>query len=158
MDEEVRGMMEQILQKVSVIDDRTRILQEDVAVLKSDVAVLKSDVAELKGDVAGLKGRMDRVEDRLDELGENVKNVQLALENEVYFSIRAIGEGHADIMYKLDDLIKYQGKNETMQLRTLKLEADMRDQRTDIDVLKNRVEKLGRFYEKIVAANPELAV
>lgn len=144
MDEEVRGMMEQILQKVSVIDDRTRILQEDVAVLK--------------GDVAGLKGRMDRVEDRLDELGENVKNVQLALENEVYFSIRTIGEGHADIMYKLDDLIKYQGKNETMQLRTLKLEADMRDQRTDIDVLKNRVEKLGRFYEKIVAANPELAV
>lgn len=139
-------LLELILQKVTNIEQDVAGVKEDVSVLKEDVSGLKEDVSDLKEDVSGLKedvselkGRMANVELRVGALEQHVKNIQLTLENEIRFSICAIADGHEDITRKLDDVIKFQGRYEKLTVRVNLLEADMRDQKTATELLRERI-------------------
>lgn len=55
---------------VATLKSDVSTLKDDVSTLKSDVATLKSDVAALKADVRRLEGRMDAVYEQTAELLE----------------------------------------------------------------------------------------
>ena len=63
-------VMEQILTRLTSMDENIGLLKNDVATLKSDVATLKNDVATLKSDVAIIKTDIHRLEGRMDAVYE----------------------------------------------------------------------------------------
>ena len=74
---------------------------------KVDSLELKMDSLEHKMD--SLELRMDSLEHRMDSMEDKMNDeffrLNLRLENEVFFGIKAVADGHADIMRKYKHLL-----------------------------------------------------
>lgn len=128
--------MDLILQKMDVMQKGIEQLQEDVTVLKADVSGLKTDVSGLKTDVSGLKVDVANLKEGLQHTNERLQKheeyvakefseIKLKLENEVQFGIRAVADGHFDLMRKLDDVIDQRYHKEQLYVRMLHLSSQI---------------------------------
>lgn len=108
-----------ILEKLDLIGRDVSELKQDVSGLKQDVSELKQDVGVLKQDVSDLKERMTNVE-------EEQKKLRFILENETNKKIDIIGDGHVDLVRRLDEARELQRDKEEMKLQILNLNIDMR--------------------------------
>ena len=103
-----------------------RVIFDDMQMMKGDMQELKTDVQDLKSDVQGLKSDVQVLKDKMQVVEENVRDLQLTLENETNRNIRIIAEGHLDLNRKLDEALKVESEKELMRLRVNVLENDMR--------------------------------
>lgn len=96
-----------------------KLIYDDMQSMKGDMRSLKEDVQGLKEDVQVLNGKVQVLE-------EDVRGLQLTLENETNRNIRIIAEGHLELNRKLDEALKVEHEKELMYLRVNVLENDMR--------------------------------
>ncbi|MCH1983104.1 hypothetical protein MCG98_11060 [Ruminococcus sp. OA3] len=73
--------------------------------------------------------------DAIGGLKQEIKSVQLTLENETNRNIKLIAEGHLDLSRKLDDALKVENEKELLIIRVNSLENEVRK-------LKERVEQM----------------
>lgn len=76
-----------------------------------------------------------KILEAIEELKNEVKSVQLTLENETNHNIRIIAEGHMILERKLDESLKVNQERELLLLRVNSLENEVRK-------LKERIEKI----------------
>lgn len=62
----------------------------------------------------------------LEPMKNEIKSIQLTLENETNRNIRIIAEGHLDLSRKLDDALKVENEKEMLLLRVSHLENELR--------------------------------
>lgn len=115
-----------ILEKLGQIDENVQEMKADIAELKSDVAVLKAEMQEVKKEISVLKKEMEEVKSRLVKLEFEQKETRVVVENEISRKINVIGEGHSFVMHALDELRGFQKDKETMDIRILDLEIEMK--------------------------------
>ena len=73
--------------------------------------------------------------DELKRLKDDVREIQLTLENETNRNIRIIAEGHLDLSRKLDEALKVENEKEMLLVRVSSLESEVRR-------LKRRIEEI----------------
>ena len=66
----------------------------------------------------------------MSDVKQEVKDIQLTLENETNHNIRFIAEGHLDLTRKLDDALKVENEKEMMLIRVTSLENEVRRLKT----------------------------
>ena len=64
--------------------------------------------------------------DEITRLKQDVKEIQLTLENETNRKIQLIAEGHLDLSRKLDDALKVENEKEMLLIRVTGLENEIR--------------------------------
>ena len=64
--------------------------------------------------------------DEISRLKQDVKEIQLTLENETNRKIQLIAEGHLDLSRKLDDALKVENEKEMLLIRVTGLENEIR--------------------------------
>ena len=64
--------------------------------------------------------------DEISRLKQDVKEIQLTLENETNRKIQLIAEGHLDPSRKLDDALKVENEKEMLLIRVTGLENEIR--------------------------------
>ena len=64
--------------------------------------------------------------DEISRLKQDVKEIQLTLENETNRKIQLIAEGHLDLSRKLDDVLKVENEKEMLLIRVTGLENEIR--------------------------------
>lgn len=72
----------------------------------------------------------------LDEIGklkQDIKEIQLTLENVTNKNIQIIAEGHLDLSRKLDDALKVDNEKEMLLIRVNHLENEIRRLKERID-------------------------
>lgn len=62
----------------------------------------------------------------LEPMKNEIRSIQLTLENETNRNIRIIAEGHLDLSRKLDDVLKVENEKEMLLLRVNHLENELR--------------------------------
>lgn len=62
----------------------------------------------------------------ISRLKQDVKEIQLTLENETNRKIQLIAEGHLDLSRKLDDALKVENEKEMLLIRVTGLENEIR--------------------------------
>ena len=62
----------------------------------------------------------------IEPLKQDIKEVQLTLENETNKKINIIAEGHLDLTRKLDDALRVENEKEMLLLRVNSLENEVR--------------------------------
>ena len=90
-----------------------------------DTKKILEAIEELKSEVKSVKST----------LGDEIKSVQLTLENETNRNIRLIAEGHLTLERKLDESLKVNQEKELLLLRVNSLENEVR-------LLKERIAKI----------------
>ena len=101
------------------MNEETKMILEKLDLIGRDVSELKQDVSVLKQDISDLKERMTNVE-------EEQKKLRFILENETNKKIDIIGDGHVDLVRRLDEARELQRDKEEMKLQILNLNIDMR--------------------------------
>lgn len=66
----------------------------------------------------------------MSDVKQEVKDIQLTLENETNHNIKFIAEGHLDFTRKLDDALKVENEKEMMLIRVTSLENEVRRLKT----------------------------
>lgn len=121
----VLANLELINQKLVTLNEDVSELKSDVRGLKSDVSELKSDVSELKSDVSELKSDVSDLKNRMDLVEGEQRNLRFILENVTNKKIDVIGDGHVDLVRRLDEARELQRDKERMELEILNLSLDM---------------------------------
>ena len=116
----------ELKQDVSGLKQDVSGLKQDVSGLKQDVSGLKQDVSELKQDVSVLKQDISDLKERMTNVEEEQKKLRFILENETNKKIDIIGDGHVDLVRRLDEARELQRDKEEMKLQILNLNIDMR--------------------------------
>lgn len=62
----------------------------------------------------------------MKEMKQQIKDLQLTLENETNRNIKIIAEGHLDLSRKLDDALKVDNEKEMLLIRVNSLENEVR--------------------------------
>jgi len=62
----------------------------------------------------------------LEPIRNEIKSIELTLENETNRNIQIIAEGHLDLVHKLDDALKVENEKEMLLLRVNHLENELR--------------------------------
>ena len=76
-----------------------------------------------------------RIIEEINELKQDVKDIQMTLENETNRNIRIIAEGHLDLSRKLDEALRVENEKEVLLIRVNSLE-------TEVKKLKERIERI----------------
>ena len=121
-------MLEVILQKINSMDTRMENVEK-----KIDSLDTRMDSLDARMD--SLDARMDSMDVRvkfLESLPQQMKEIQMTLENEISKKIDIIAEGHLDLSRKLDEALEFQKEKEMILLRVTSLEGD-------VQRIKNRI-------------------
>lgn len=62
----------------------------------------------------------------LEPIRNEIKSIELTLENETNRNIQIIAEGHLDLVHKLDDALKVENEKKMLLLRVNHLENELR--------------------------------
>ena len=94
-----------------------------------DLILEKLDSLEKKVD--SLELRMDSIEHRMDSMEDKMNDeffrLNLRLENEVFFGIKAVADGHADIMRKYKHLLDDRYDKEQILVRLVHHESKIHE-------------------------------
>ena len=114
-------MLEVILQKINTMDAR----MENV---ENKIDSMDARMESVENKIESMDARLDSIDARvklLEPLSQQVKEIQLTLENEISKKINIIAEGHLDLSRKLDEAMAFQKREEMICLRITSLEGDV---------------------------------
>lgn len=90
----------------------------------------------MEGDTAMTDSEMIKsIYDDMQKMKNQIKDLQLTLENETNRNIKLIAEGHLDLSRKLDEALKVDNEKEMLMIRVNSLENELRK-------LKERIEQI----------------
>ena len=120
-----------ILEKLDSVEKKVDSLEcrMDSMEHKMDSLELRMDSMEHKMD--SLELRMDSMEHRMDSMEDKMNDeffrLNLRLENEVFFGIKAVADGHADIMRKYKHLLDDRYDKEQILVRLVHHESKIHE-------------------------------
>ena len=79
------------------------------------------------------KDDLQAIEQLLEPIRQEIKSLQLTLENETNRNIKLIAEGHLDLSRKLNEALKIDSEKELLLIRVNTLENQLRKIKERID-------------------------
>ena len=100
MDTELKGLLTQVLTKLSTLQSGQDELRQDVAELRQDVTVLQKTVATMQGDITTMRGDITSLQKGQDSLRADVAVLQSGQEE----LRRVTSANHFRVMGRIDQL------------------------------------------------------
>ena len=127
-----------ILQKLETMDRKIEVMDRKIEVMDQKIDRIDRRVDSLEQKVDSLECRMDSIESRMDSMEHKVISLEskmndeffklnLRMENEVFFGIKAVADGHADIMRKYKNLLDDRYDKEQILVRLIHHEAKIHE-------------------------------
>lgn len=112
------------------IENLIQLIYDDMQELKKQQMITNERLDGMDKRFEGIDRRFEGMDKRFDSLEakvlnntEEIKKINLCLENEIRPSIMRIAEGHLDLNRKLDEALKIDQEKENMALRLNFLEG-----------------------------------
>ena len=120
-----------ILEKLDSVEKKVDSLEHKVDSLEHKVDSLELKMDSLEHKMDSLELRMDSLEHRMDSMEDKMNDeffrLNLRLENEVFFGIKAVADGHADIMRKYKHLLDDRYDKEQILVRLVHHESKIHE-------------------------------
>ena len=120
-----------ILEKLDSVEKKVDSLEYKVDSLEHKVDSLEHRMDSLEHKMDSLELRMDSMEHRMDSMEDKMNDeffrLNLRLENEVFFGIKAVADGHADIMRKYKHLLDDRYDKEQILVRLVHHESKIHE-------------------------------
>ena len=120
-----------ILEKLDSVENKVDSLEHKVDSLEHKVDSLELKIDSMEHKMDSLELRMDSMEHRMDSMEDKMNDeffrLNLRLENEVFFGIKAVADGHADIMRKYKHLLDDRYDKEQILVRLVHHESKIHE-------------------------------
>lgn len=110
-------------------------IEEMLVTILQKINSIEKKMDSIEARMDSIEERIDTIESRLnplEALPQQVKEIQMTLENVICKDIKIIAEGHLDLDRKLDKALEFQKEKEVFLLRVTALEGD-------VQRIKNRI-------------------
>ncbi len=118
-------------QKVDSLEHKVDSLEHKVDSLEHKMDSMEHRMDSMEHKMDSMEHRMDSMEHRMDSLEDKVNDeffrLNLRLENEVFFGIKAVADGHADIMRKYKHLLDDRYDKEQILVRLVHHESKIHE-------------------------------
>ncbi len=135
-------MLEVILQKINTMDARMGNVENKIDSMDARIGNVENKIDSMDARIGNVENKIDSMDvrmknvenklesmdarvKRLEPLSQQVKEIQLTLENEISKKISIIAEGHLNLSRKLDEAMAFQKREEMICLRITSLEGDV---------------------------------
>ena len=120
-----------ILQKLETMDRKIEVMDQKIDRLDAKVVSLEHRMDRLEARMDSLETRMDSLEHKVifleSKMNDEFFKLNLRMENEVFFGIKAVADGHADIMRKYKNLLDDRYDKEQILVRLVHHEAKLHE-------------------------------
>ena len=120
-----------ILQKLETMDRKIEVMDQKIDRIDRRVDSLEQKVDSLECRMDSIESRMDSMEHKVISLESKMNDeffkLNLRMENEVFFGIKAVADGHADIMRKYKNLLDDRYDKEQILVRLVHHEAKIHE-------------------------------
>ena len=120
-----------ILQKLEMMDQKIEVMDQKIDRIDWRVDSLEQKVDSLECRMDSIESRMDSMEHKVISLESKMNDeffkLNLRMENEVFFGIKAVADGHADIMRKYKNLLDDRYDKEQILVRLIHHEAKIHE-------------------------------
>jgi len=89
--------------------------------------LILTEISDMKIEISDMKTEMSDMKTQVNSMAEDIKNINLSLENEIRVNIRRIAEGHLDLSRNLHEAIKPSKEIEMLSIKVNTLESEVRD-------------------------------
>lgn len=118
--------LELILQKITEMDCKFDKLESRFDNLESRFDNLESKVDMLQSDMRETKEWARKTDERLGRLEAQTEEINMRIENEVIFSIRAVADGHVDLSRRINLVADDVTERTNVKIRILELQNEVR--------------------------------
>ena len=120
-----------ILQKLETMDRKIEVMDQKIDRLDAKVVSLEHRMDRLEARMDSLETRMDSLEHKVifleSKMNDEFFKLNLRMENEVFFGIKAVADGHADIMRKYKNLLDDRYDKEQILVRLIQHESKIHE-------------------------------
>ncbi|MBR0305550.1 MAG: hypothetical protein IIX07_01920 [Lachnospiraceae bacterium] len=119
------------MKRLDLILEKLDSVEKKVDSLECKVDSLECRMDSMEHKMDSLEFRMDSMEHRMDSMEDKMNDeffrLNLRLENEVFFGIKAVADGHADIMRKYKHLLDDRYDKEQILVRLVHHESKIHE-------------------------------
>lgn len=119
------------MKRLDLILEKLDSVEKKVDSLECKVDSLECRMDSMEHKMDSLELRMDSMEHRMDSMEDKMNDeffrLNLRLENEVFFGIKAVADGHADIMRKYKHLLDDRYDKEQILVRLVHHESKIHE-------------------------------
>ena len=119
------------MEKLDLILQKLETMDQKIDRLDAKVVSLEHRMDRLESRMDSLESRMDSMEHKVISLENRMNDeffkLNIRLENEVFFGIKAVADGHADIMRKYKNLLDDRYDKEQILVRLIQHESKIHE-------------------------------
>lgn len=125
----VVGMNERMLnmdEKIQTMDNRIQGLDEKVQAMDNKIQAMDDKIQAMDSEIKTMKVEIQSINKTLDQHTNDIRNLQLILENVTNKNISIIAENHIELNRKLNEALKVREEEEKLYMRMNIVENDVR--------------------------------
>lgn len=135
-----RELLEQVLQGVQRMEKRIDRLESRFDGLESRFDGLETRFDGLETRFDGLESKFDLMQKDQEQMKNDIKNINLRLENEIEKHLSILAENHIDLIRKMNENNKVSEDTILYKIKVDRLERKYRSLAMDVYVLKNQAQ------------------
>ncbi len=116
---EENKLLKEIYDKIQSIDNRMDAMENKMDAMENKMDVMEKQMLGMQNSISGMNKEIKKLNDKTDR-------IEIILESETNPDIKAIAEGHLDLVRKLEDATAISKDKETIKLRVNALEREVK--------------------------------
>ena len=116
---EENKLLKEIYDKIQSIDNRMNVMENKMNAMENKMDAMEKQMLGMQNSISGMNKEIKKLNDKTDR-------IEIILESETNPDIKAIAEGHLDLVRKLEDATAISKDKETIKLRVNALEREVK--------------------------------
>lgn len=121
----VKGEITGIKEEISDIRGEISDMKGEIAGIKEEISDIRGEISDIRDEISDMRGDIRDLQERMDRQETELRYIKIVQENNFEKGIKAIAEGHVDLVRKLNGALKISEDDELIHLRVNVLEGDM---------------------------------
>ena len=122
MDNRIQGLDE----KVQAMDDKIQAMDDKIQAMDDKIQTMDDKIQAMDSEIKTMKVEIQSINKTLDQHTNDIRNLQLTLENVTNKNISIIAENHIELNRKLNEALKVREEEEKLYMRMNIVENDVR--------------------------------
>lgn len=122
MDEKIQTMDN----RIQGLDEKVQAMDDKIQAMDGKIQVMDDKIQAMDSEIKTMKVEIQSINKTLDQHTNDIRNLQLTLENVTNKNISIIAENHIELNRKLNEALKVREEEEKLYMRMNIVENDVR--------------------------------
>ena len=123
---EENKLLKEIYDKIQSIDNRMNVMENKMIAMENKMDAMENKMDAMEKQMLGMQNSISGMNKEIKKLNDKTDRIEIILESETNPDIKAIAEGHLDLVRKLEDATAISKDKETIKLRVNALEREVK--------------------------------